>query len=50
MIRNYQTNLSKTSENKMNLQNKVLTQRNFCSVKEDPSAAVQPDPPVFEKQ
>lgn len=41
MIRNYQTNLSKTSENKMNLQNKVLTQRNFCSVKEDPSAAAK---------
>lgn len=41
MIRNYQTNLSKTTENKMNLQNKVLTQRNFCSVKEDPSAAAK---------
>ena len=41
MIRNYQTNLSKTSENKMNLQNKVLTKRNFCSVKEDPSAAAK---------
>lgn len=41
MIRNYQTSLSKTTENKMNLQNKVLTQRNFCSVKEDPSAAAK---------
>ena len=41
MIRNYQTNLSKTSENKMHLQNKVLTQRNFCSVKEDPYAAAK---------
>lgn len=41
MIRNYQTNLSATTENKMNYQNKVLTQRNFTSVKEDPSAAAK---------
>ncbi len=41
MIRNYQTNLSKTTENKMNYQNKVLTQRNFTSVKEDPAAAAK---------
>lgn len=41
MIRNYQTNLTKTTETKMNYQNKVLTQRNFTSVKEDPSAAAK---------
>lgn len=41
MIRNYQTNLTKTTENKMNYQNKVLTQRNFTSVKEDPAAAAK---------
>ncbi len=41
MIRNYQTNLTTTTETKMNYQNKVLTQRNFTSVKEDPSAAAK---------
>lgn len=41
MIRNYQNNLSGVTENKMNMQNKVLTQRNFTSVKEDPSAAAK---------
>lgn len=41
MINGYQTNLTKATENKMNYQNKVLTQRNFTSVKEDPSAAAK---------